>query len=102
MARKQRHSYKRRHERQNDIILSALGQYQGGRREFTTAKMAKWLGYSVSTRLKRMIDDLVSEGWFVRHERIHRNTMGKDGNRFVIMKHVYSLSDVAMERLSIL
>lgn len=100
--RKQKHTYKSKHERQNDIILTAHSMYVDGKKAFTNAKMAKRLGMAASTRLKRYMDALVEEGWLTKTEKIHRNSLMKDGNRLVIKKHEYSLSAKALAALVIL
>lgn len=92
MAR-QRRTYKRKHERENDIILAAFGQLSRGKKSFTMYTMAKWVGLAASNKLKKMIDGLAAEGWFTRVEKQHR------GN---VVKHVYSFSPEGLERLEIL
>ena len=89
--KKQKHSYKSKHERQNEIILTAVGQYQRGQYDWTNAKMAKWLGLSASSKLKKMIDELVVEGILKRQMKIHRNSLMKNGNRLLIHRHVYTV-----------
>lgn len=97
-------SYKSKHERQNDILLAAVGNLQKEKpvKEFTTAKMAKWIGYSVSTRLRNMLNDLVAQGWLEKEEKIHRNIKLKNGNKAVIVKHVYRLTQEAIGWISLL
>lgn len=97
-----KHTYLRRHERLNEIIITALGQRQNGKRTFTNARMAKWLGLSVSSRLKRMLDELVEEGWLQREEKIHRSSWHKDGYKLEIKKHEYTLSETALNKLVII
>lgn len=85
-----------RHERLTQIVYTAFGQRtkaKGGTKEFTMYKMAKWLGLAASNKLKKMLDELVSEGLLHRTERPHR------GN---VIKHVYSLSIHALQTLAIL
>ena len=100
MAKK--HTYKSRQRRETDIILAAWGQRTRGIKTFTNAKMAKWLGLSASTKLKRMIEGLAAQGWFDVSVQTHRNTFYKDGNVLIITKHVYSLTDEALEWLAII
>ena len=100
--RKQKHSYMRRDVRLRSILETALGQYQNGKKTFTNAKMARWCGLSASAKLKKMLDQLVDEGWFVREEKIHRNSMMKDGNRLIIMKHEYRFSPTAINSVQII
>lgn len=100
--KRKKHTYKRKHERQNDIILTAHSMYVDKKKAFTNAAMAKRLGMAASTRLKRYMDELVSEGWLTKAEKVHRNSMMKNGNRLVIMKHEYSLTEKALSELAIL
>lgn len=102
--KRQKQVHKPRWQRQDEIILTALGQRSVSERnkQFTNAKMAKWLGLSASNKLKKMIDELVSEGWLNREEKIHRTSVNKDGYRLEIKKHVYSLSVEGLERLAML
>lgn len=100
--KRQKHTYKSKRERQNDIILTAHSMYVDGKKSFTNAKMAKRLGMAASTRLKRYMDSLVEEGWLSKAETIHRNSLMKDGNRLVILKHEYALTPEALSRLAIL
>lgn len=99
---KNKHTYLRRDERLREILHTALGQYQNDRKSFTTATMARWQGLATSTKLKKMLDQLVDEGWFVREEKVHRNSLMKDGNRFIITKHVYSFAPKALNSMCIL
>lgn len=100
--KRQKHTYKSKHERQNDIILTAHSMYVDGKKSFTNAKMAKRLGMAASTRLKRYMDALVDDGWLEKREKIHRNSLMKDGNRLLILKHEYSLTPMALENLAII
>lgn len=100
--RRQKQAHKPRVERQNEIILAAFGQRVNGRKTFTNAAVARWLGLSVSSRLKGMIDDLVDEGWMTKNIKEHRNSLMKDGNRLVIVKHEYALSPFALEQMALL
>lgn len=90
----------KRDARLRDILHTALGQYQRGQKAFTATKMAKWTGLAYSTKLKGMLDQLVEEGWFEKEEKIHRNSLMKDGNRLVIVKHVYSFTTEAINSVS--
>lgn len=100
--KRQKHTYKRKHERQNDIILTAHSMYVDGKKAFTNAKMARRLGMAASTRLKRYMDELVDEGWLTKAEKVHRNIKLKNGNKAVIIKHEYALTDVALRKLAII
>lgn len=100
--RKQKHSYKRRDDRLRELLETALGQYQRGQKEFTASKMAKWTGLSYSSKLKGMLDQLCAEGWLEKEEKIHRNSLMKDGNRLVIVKHVYAFTPEALNSVSII
>lgn len=99
---KKKHTYKRRDKRLREILETALGQYQRGQREFTASKMARWTGLAYSTKLKGMLDQLATEGWFDKEEKIHRNSLMKDGNRLVIVKHVYSFTPEALNSVAII
>lgn len=89
------HTYKRHDERLAEFLDTALGQRFGAKsvKEFTMYRMAKWTGLAPSNKLKKMLDELVSDGYLNRVERPHR------GN---VIKHVYSLSAEALERFAIL
>lgn len=100
--KKQKHTYKAKHERQNDIILTAHSMFVDGKKSFTNAKMAKRLGMAASTRLKRYMDELVDEGWLQKAEKHHRTIRLKDGNKGTITKHEYSLTAEALAKLAIL
>lgn len=99
---KKKHTYMRRDERLRDILHTALGQYQAGKKEFTASKMAKWTGLAYSSKLKGMLDQLVQEGWFEKEEKIHRNSLMKDGNRLTIVKHVYAFTPETINSVSII
>lgn len=94
--------HKPRYERQNEIILTAHDRLvHANKRTFTNAKMARWLGLSVSTKLKRMMDELVEEGLLVKNEELHR-TYQRDGGWVKIYKHVYCLTEGALQQLRII
>lgn len=97
-----KHPYMRRDARLRELLTTALGQYQRGEKTFTTATMAKWTGLAASSKLKAMLDQLCAEGWFEREEKIHRNTLMKDGNRLIIMKHIYSFTPETLNSVSII
>lgn len=99
---KKRHTYKRRDARLRELLTTALGQYQRGEKEFTASKMAKWAGLAYSSKLKAMLDQLVEEGWFDKEEKIHRNSLMKDGNRLIIVKHVYAFTPEALNSVAII
>lgn len=100
--KKTKHTYMRRDERLRDILCTALGQYQRKQKTFTANTMAKWTGLAYSSKLKNMLDQLVSEGYFDKEERVHRNSLTKDGNRLIIMKHVYSFTQETLNGLALL
>jgi len=99
---KKKHTYMSRDARLREILTTALGQYQRGQKTFTTAKMAKWTGLAYSSKLKKMLDQLCEEGWFEKEEKIHRNSLMKDGNRLIIMKHVYAFTPETLNSVSII
>lgn len=99
---KKKHTYMRRDDRLRELLHTALGQYQRGQKSFTASKMAKWTGLAYSSKLKGMLDQLVEEGWLEKEEKIHRNSMMKDGNRLIIMKHVYAFTPETLNSVSII
>lgn len=99
---KKKHTYKKREDRLRELLETALGQYQRGQKEFTASKMAKWTGLAYSSKLKNMLDQLVDEGWLDKEEKIHRNSLMKDGNRLVIVKHVYAFTPEALNGVAII
>lgn len=97
-----KHSYKRRDDRLRELLETALGQYQQGNKKFTTAKMAKWIGLASSSKLKAMLEQLCEEGYFQREEKLHRRAQLKNGNKTVIMKHLYSFTRETLNSVSII
>jgi len=97
--------HKPRAQRRDEVILTAFGQMTKAKNatvSFTNAKMAKWLGLSASSKLKGILDELASDGWLEKEERVHRSSWHKDGYLLEIKKHVYKLSPHALNELAII
>jgi len=100
---KQKHSYKSRAARRDEILLTAHDRMvHANKRKFTNAAMAKWLGLSASSRLKGILEELVEDGWLSKAEAIHREWQGSNGGYVRIIKHEYSLTEATLQELSII
>lgn len=76
--------YMRKAEREAQILETALGHRQVGRKTFTVYKMAAWLGMSASTHLRNILMGLVERGVLEITTKKHRAN---------IEKAVFSLKD---------
>lgn len=75
--------YASRDNRKKEILLTALGRWQCGKKTFTTHQMAKAMGLKPSTHLRKMLAELVEVGDLeIRQERHRPN----------VVKNVYKLS----------
>lgn len=79
--------YMRKLERENSILEVALVHRQNGLKTFTVYKMAKWLGLSASTHLRKILMALVDRGALKVTSKKHRSNVDKA---------VFKLTDAAL------
>lgn len=85
--------YMRRDERIRAIVNAALGHRQVGTKTFTVYKMAKWLGMSPSTHLRKIMMELEQAGVLELRVEAHRAN---------VEKAVFRLSDAALFEMAML
>ena len=79
--------YMREPELMEAIMETALGQYQGGKKEFTCYKMARWIGRARSSKLQAVLNKLVQKGLLSVKVKPHRGS---------VKKYVYKMTNDAL------
>jgi len=85
--------YMRKADREAQILDTALGHRQVGRKTFTVYTMARWLGMSASSHLRKILMGLVERGVLAVTSKKHRQN---------VEKAVFMLTDETLQSLAML